>query len=51
MRIFDVIIPATAAGLSILAVASFKITEEKSYEIRKELEARRGKTTVDQASA
>ena len=43
MRIFDVLIPATAAGLSIWAVASFKITEEKSYEIRKELEARRVK--------
>jgi len=42
MRAVDVVIPAVAAGISILAVASFKITEEKSYEIRQELEKRRG---------
>jgi GPH family glycoside/pentoside/hexuronide:cation symporter len=51
MRIFDVLIPATAAGLSIWAVASFKITEEKSYEIRQQLDARRKKAKVAQASA
>jgi GPH family glycoside/pentoside/hexuronide:cation symporter len=41
MRIVDVLIPATAAGLSIWAVTSFKLTEERSFEIRKELDARR----------
>jgi len=46
MRIFDVIIPATAAALSIWAVASFKISEEKSYEIRQELLARRKNNTA-----
>ena len=51
MRIFDVIIPATAAGLSIWAVASFKITEERSYEIRKELNARRKNAKVTAATA
>ena len=50
MRIFDVIIPAAAAGLSIWAVASFKITEEKSFEIRKELDARRKKPAAEAAS-
>jgi GPH family glycoside/pentoside/hexuronide:cation symporter len=39
---FDVLIPAVTAGISILALAFYKITEEKSYEIRKELENRRG---------
>lgn len=47
MRIFDVLIPAAAAGLSIWAVASFRITEEKSFEIRNKLEARRGKPTPE----
>ena len=51
MRVFDVLIPATAAGLSIWAVASFKITEEKSYEIRQQLDARRKKAKVAEASA
>jgi GPH family glycoside/pentoside/hexuronide:cation symporter len=46
MRMFDVIIPAAAAGISILSIAFFTITEEKSYEIRQELEKRRG--TPDQ---
>ncbi len=50
MRIFDVLIPATAAGLSIWAVASFKLTEERSFEIRKELDARRKKEIIPAAS-
>jgi len=43
MRIVDVGIPAIAALIAILSVASYKITEEKSYEIRSELEKRRSK--------
>jgi GPH family glycoside/pentoside/hexuronide:cation symporter len=43
MRLFDVFIPVVASTIAIIAVASFKITEEKSYEIRKALEQRRGK--------
>lgn len=50
MRILDVLIPATAAGLSIWAVASFKLTEERSFEIRKELDARRKKEIIPAAS-
>ncbi len=44
MRIVDVAIPAAAALIAIFSVASFKITEERSYEIRAELEKRRTKT-------
>jgi Na+/melibiose symporter-like transporter len=51
MRLVDVIIPVTAAAISIVSVASFKITEEKSYEIRKELEKRRGKASAETAGA
>jgi len=42
MRLVDVLIPAGAALIAIFAVGSFKITEEKAYEIRSELEKRRG---------
>jgi GPH family glycoside/pentoside/hexuronide:cation symporter len=51
MRIFDVLIPAAAAGLSILAVKYFKLTEEKSFEIRRQLDARRSKPVAETASA
>lgn len=44
MRVVDVGIPAIGALIAIYAVASFKITEERSYEIRSELEKRRSKT-------
>jgi GPH family glycoside/pentoside/hexuronide:cation symporter len=46
MRIVDVGIPAIAALIAIFSVASFKLTEERSYEIRSELEKRRGKTQM-----
>ncbi len=51
MKVYDVIIPAVAAGLSIWAVASFKITEEKSEEIRAQLDARREKAGAEPATA
>jgi GPH family glycoside/pentoside/hexuronide:cation symporter len=51
MRIVDVVIPATAAAISIFAVARFKITEEKSYEIRQALEKRRGAPEPEAVSA
>jgi Na+/melibiose symporter-like transporter len=44
MRIVDVGIPAFGALVAIFSVASFKITEERSYEIRSELEKRRNKS-------
>jgi GPH family glycoside/pentoside/hexuronide:cation symporter len=46
MRLCDALIPAAAALIAIIAVAKFNITEEKSYEIRRALEQRRGKTAV-----
>ncbi|MBT8068211.1 MAG: MFS transporter [Gammaproteobacteria bacterium] len=42
MRMFDAFVPCLASGVAIWAIASFSITEEKAYEIRQELEARRG---------
>jgi glycoside/pentoside/hexuronide:cation symporter, GPH family len=44
MRVVDVSIPAAGALIAIFSVASFKITEERSYEIRSELEKRRSKS-------
>lgn len=46
MRLVDVIIPVVAAALSIWAVASFNITEDRAYEIRRQLVARREKKPV-----
>lgn len=51
MRIFDVLIPAVAAALSIWAVASFKITEAKSEEIREQLDARHKKAAAAAAAS
>ena len=42
MRLFDAFIPCAASGVAIWAIATFSITEEKAYEIRMELEKRRG---------
>jgi GPH family glycoside/pentoside/hexuronide:cation symporter len=50
MRLIDVVIPAAASLIAIFSVASFKITEERSYEIRTELEKRRGKTELETAA-
>ena len=46
MRLCDMLIPAAAALIAIYSVASFNITEEKSYEIRRALDQRRGKKAV-----
>jgi GPH family glycoside/pentoside/hexuronide:cation symporter len=50
MRIFDVFIPVGAAVISIVTVGFFKITEEKSYEIRQELEKRRATAPAESAA-
>ena len=42
MRLFDAFVPCIASGIAIWAIASFSITEDKAYEIRQELEQRRG---------
>ncbi len=51
MRFVDVAIPAGAALIAIFSVASFKITEERSFEIRAELEKRRGNAQAEIATS
>ncbi len=46
MRLFDAFVPCIASGIAIWAIASFSITEDKAYEIRQELEIRRGGTSA-----
>ena len=43
MRLFDAFVPFLASGIAIWAVASYTITEEKAFAVRRELEQRRGK--------
>jgi len=42
MRLCDAFIPAAASAVAIWIIASYSITEEKAYEVRMQLEARRG---------
>jgi len=42
MRIFDVVVPILSSGIAIWAISSHSLSEEKSYQVRKELEQRRG---------
>ena len=43
MRICDIGIPIIASAIAIYFIMTFEISEDKAYEIRKELEKRRGK--------
>jgi GPH family glycoside/pentoside/hexuronide:cation symporter len=43
MRLCDAAIPMVTSAIAIWAIATFPITEEKAYEVRMELERRRGK--------
>jgi GPH family glycoside/pentoside/hexuronide:cation symporter len=43
MRIFDVGIPIVTSLIAIYIIMTFDISEDKAYEIRKQLEERRGK--------
>ncbi|NND45974.1 MAG: MFS transporter, partial [Xanthomonadales bacterium] len=43
MRVFDAFVPFIASGIAIWAIATYSLTEERAHEIRRELEARRGK--------
>jgi GPH family glycoside/pentoside/hexuronide:cation symporter len=45
LRLFDVGVPILASAIAIWAVARFPITEDRAYEIRAELDQRRGGTT------
>lgn len=44
LRLCDAFIPFLTSGIAIWAVAAFPITEAKAYEVRQELERRRGRT-------
>ncbi len=46
MRAFDCGIPLVASAIAIWAIMTYSITEAKAYEIRTELEKRRGKMTA-----
>ena len=43
MRILDIAIPIAASCIAIWAIYTYTITEEKAYEVRQKLEARRGR--------
>jgi GPH family glycoside/pentoside/hexuronide:cation symporter len=43
LRVFDVSVPIVTSVIAIIIIATYKITEERAYEIRVELERRRGK--------
>ncbi len=43
MRVFDVGIPIVTTLVAIYIIATFEVSEDKAYEIRKQLEAKRGK--------
>ncbi|MCB0547456.1 MAG: MFS transporter [Phaeodactylibacter sp.] len=43
LRVADIVIPALTAGLAILVMWKYSLTEERAREIKAELEARRGK--------
>jgi len=44
MRIFDIGIPILASLIAIYFILTFEVSEDKAYEIRMQLEARRGKS-------
>ena len=50
MRLFDAVVPFIASGLAIWAIASYPISEGRAYEIRLELERRRGSLEVPVAA-
>ena len=43
MRLFDIGIPIVTSLAAIFIIMTFEISEDKAYDIRKKLEARRGK--------
>ncbi len=49
MRVFDVLIPAVTSAIAIWAVARFPITEDTAYDVRMQLEQRRGATPAEGA--
>jgi GPH family glycoside/pentoside/hexuronide:cation symporter len=46
MRVCDIVFPAVFISLSIYFINKFPLTEERSYAIKAELEAKRGKAAI-----
>ncbi len=46
LRVFDVGIPVITSAIALLIIAKYTLTENRAYEIRAELESRRGKSKV-----
>ncbi|MHC5091763.1 MAG: MFS transporter, partial [Planctomycetota bacterium] len=46
LRVFDVGVPLVTSAIAIFIIATYKLTEARSHEIRTELEQRRGKITA-----
>ena len=46
LRVFDVGVPLLTSAAAIFIMTTYKITEERAYEIREELQKRRGKLGV-----
>jgi GPH family glycoside/pentoside/hexuronide:cation symporter len=44
MRLFDIGIPIATTLIAIYIIATFEVSEDKAYDIRKQLEAKRGKS-------
>ncbi|MBN2163384.1 MAG: MFS transporter [Pontiellaceae bacterium] len=51
LRVFDVGIPIITSAIALWIIASYGITEKRAHEIRAELEARRGKTNMENQHA
>jgi GPH family glycoside/pentoside/hexuronide:cation symporter len=47
LRVFDVGVPLVTSALAILIMLTYPISEDRAYEIRAELERRRGKLGFD----
>jgi GPH family glycoside/pentoside/hexuronide:cation symporter len=47
LRVFDVGVPLVTSALAIVIMFTYPISEQKAYEIRAELERRRGKLGYD----
>jgi len=47
LRLFDVGVPLVTSALAIVVMFTYEISEDRAYEIRTELERRRGKLGLD----
>ncbi|MDQ8197052.1 MFS transporter [Pelagicoccus enzymogenes] len=43
LRVFDILVPMLTSGIAIWIMASYRLTEARALEVRKELERRRGR--------